>query len=60
MRGLASLLIDRAGSSSLRRSQKDAMLRMQRGTTVVQVTHSAAMAAYGGRIVHIKDGAICG
>lgn len=32
----------------------------QRGTTVVQVTHSAAMAAYGGRIVHIKDGAICG
>ena len=30
------------------------------GTTVIQVTHSAAMAAYGGRTVRIKDGMLCG
>ena len=30
------------------------------GTTVIQVTHSAAMAAYGGRTVCIKDGMLCG
>lgn len=30
------------------------------GTTIVQVTHSAAMAACGTRTVRIKDGAICG
>ena len=28
------------------------------GTTIVQVTHSAAVAAYGDRIVHLKDGKI--
>lgn len=30
------------------------------GTTVIQVTHSEEMAKYGTKIVHIKDGEICG
>ena len=30
------------------------------GTTIIQVTHSAAMAECGGRTVRIKDGVICG
>ena len=30
------------------------------GTTIIQVTHSRAMAEYGSRIAGIKDGMICG
>jgi ABC-type lipoprotein export system ATPase subunit len=26
------------------------------GTTIVQVTHSEANAAYGSRIIHLRDG----
>jgi ABC-type lipoprotein export system ATPase subunit len=30
----------------------------QEGTTIVQVTHSEANAAYGGRIIRLKDGSM--
>jgi putative ABC transport system ATP-binding protein len=33
-------------------------INRERGTTVVQVTHSNTVAAYGNRIVHLKDGKI--
>ena len=35
-----------------------ARLNRERGTTVVQITHSAAAAGFGGRTVHIRDGVI--
>ena len=32
----------------------------ERHATIIQITHSEEMAAYGGRIIRIKDGRICG
>lgn len=44
--------------------QKNVMQLLRRinadGVTVIQVTHSLAMAEYGSRIVRIRDGNICG
>jgi putative ABC transport system ATP-binding protein len=33
-------------------------INRERGTTVIQVTHSEAVAAYGSRIIRIRDGEI--
>lgn len=35
-------------------------INAKRHTTIIQITHSEEMANYGSRIIHIKDGKICG
>ena len=35
-------------------------INAERHSTIIQITHSQEMADYGTRIIHIKDGKICG